>query len=72
MTLTQAVTILKNCNTCTRPVNDPYRVYSDNGEVIQGCVDACHTSHLQLDTSSHAWHNRPQAEQIRINMIPKH
>lgn len=52
------------CNTCVRPVNAPWRVWNPRGQVIQGCVDACHGGHL-VTSESRRWHERPEAKKIR-------
>ena len=57
------------CNTCTNSVYAPYRVYSAQGKVLEGCVDACHTDHLTTPGESARWHNRPQAKAIRRVML---
>jgi hypothetical protein len=52
----------KTCNNCGRPVSKPYRSYFE-GQTVNGCVAAAHTGHVHgLDA---AWHNRPEAVQIR-------
>jgi hypothetical protein len=53
------------CSICTRPANDPYRVYDTLGNVLAGCVAAQHTGHLVTPSASAWWHNRPEAKEIR-------
>lgn len=52
----------ERCNTCTRPVNSPFRRY-DKGKVTEGCIDAAHTGHLYGE--SLRWHMRPIAKKMR-------
>jgi hypothetical protein len=54
-----------NCPICTRPVDNPFRVYDGKGKVVEGCVDECHTGHLVTPSESAHWHNRPEAKKIR-------
>jgi hypothetical protein len=56
------------CPICTRADNDPYRVYDERGEVIQGCVAAYHNGRLQEISASARWHNRKEAKAIRRSM----
>ena len=53
------------CNTCGRRDDAPYRVYDDRGNVVQGCVDECHTGRLVTPSASAAWHGRTEAKKIR-------
>jgi len=59
-----------NCPTCTRPHHNPYTVYGENGEILEGCVDAAHTEYLTGVISAKArWHFRPQARAIRAQTL---
>jgi len=52
------------CPTCTRPANSPYRRYDARGNVIEGCIDAIHsTAHLIGESAR--WHNREDAKDLR-------
>lgn len=58
-------TTMLTCPTCTKPANAPWRVYSENGHVVHGCVDAYHNGHLVVPSESATWHNRPAAKALR-------
>ena len=47
-----------NCNTCGFEADRPYRRYEANKGVVEGCVDAIHTT-------NDAWHNSKSAKAIR-------
>ena len=53
------------CNVCRYPADDPFRQLDDAGFIVFGCVDECHTSHLEPGTSSHNWHHSDEAVGIR-------
>jgi hypothetical protein len=53
------------CPTCTRAAGAPFRVYSENGKVHSGCIDAFHTGHLPSLSESNAWHVRAEAVALR-------
>lgn len=52
------------CTTCTRLVSSPYRAFLD-GEIVEGCVDACHGEWLLPGTLDHAWHVRAESDVCR-------
>ena len=60
---TQQIPVLK-CNTCGKHVTQPYRNVVD-GEIVNGCIDACHTNHLSPNGADYNWHHRPEAEAHR-------
>lgn len=58
-------TLNTTCTTCGKAAANPYRVYSAQGQVIQGCVDAAHDGHLVTPSESALWHNRTEAKAVR-------
>lgn len=56
---------MSTCPSCSKSASSPWRVYSENGKVLQGCVDAFHTGHIVTPSESNYWHNRPEAKKIR-------
>jgi hypothetical protein len=44
------------CNTCIRPVNEPFR-YKDSNNEIRGCVASCHDVHIRRNTNP-TWVNK--------------
>ena len=53
------------CNTCQKPDHSPWRVYGERGEVLLGCVDACHDGRIASPSASAFWHYRKDAKKIR-------
>lgn len=53
------------CNTCGKPISNPWRVYGADGKVIMGCVSSAHNDQLTFATESATWHNRKDAKRIR-------
>ena len=53
------------CRTCTRPLSEPYRVYSTEGHVVQGCIAADHDGYMTGNGESAKWHNRETAKAYR-------
>jgi hypothetical protein len=51
-----------HCPCCTQPVAAPYRRVLE-GRVAEGCVDAAHAEYAD------AWHDRPQARDIRAREL---
>lgn len=41
------------CNTCGKPAGKPYR-RRKGGEVLEGCVDACHDPYISGRERAHA------------------
>lgn len=52
------------CRLCRHPVDNPYRVVQD-GRITFGCVHADHGAHLDPESDSGKYHNRPVASAIR-------
>lgn len=38
---------MNTCTTCTRPFDAPYRRLAADGSILEGCIDPCHTDHMQ-------------------------
>ena len=54
------------CNTCGRPIDKPFRLYTKQGEVLNGCVSGAHTPASPLfDQTDYLWHWRPSAMKSR-------
>jgi len=53
------------CPTCCKAPDAPFRVYSPEGKIINGCVDHFHEGHLVSPSQSSAWHHRKEAKAIR-------
>ena len=54
------------CNTCNRPIADPYRAYDPRTcKIVAGCVSAAHTGQLVGLSASGQWHNRKEARALR-------
>jgi hypothetical protein len=53
-----------NCCTCGHAAANPYRRIAE-GKIVEGCIDATHTGHLQPTSSTLAWHDRKQAVAMR-------
>lgn len=58
------------CRTCGKPISQPYRVFSETGAVLQGCIDADHDNG-NLQGVSADWHNRPEAKQYRRDFMTR-
>lgn len=54
-----------SCRICGKPVDAPYRVYTSDGRVREGCVSPDHDDHLVTPSESARWHARPEARDIR-------
>lgn len=50
-----------NCPDCGHPAAQPYRRRNSDGILIEGCVSSFHNA------SADAWHNRPEAQELRDN-----
>lgn len=46
---------MNTCPTCTKPLNNPYRRYNSEGQIVEGCIDKCHDRHLIPTTNSYNW-----------------
>ena len=46
---------MNKCPTCVKPLNNPYRRYNRQGQIIEGCIDKCHDKHLIPTTNSYNW-----------------
>ena len=64
------------CPTCGRPADDPARRLgsldlwpASDGEIVEGCVDAHHTGALPAGSATAAWHDRPEAQQLRAREL---
>jgi len=53
------------CPVCGQKPSAPFRAYSNEGKIINGCVDAIHTGHLVDISGSNHWHTRAAAVDIR-------
>ena len=54
------------CNTCTRPIDNPYRRFDASGHIVEGCIDDSHTPVAGLlSKSSYEWHFSESAIKIR-------
>lgn len=53
------------CDTCGKPYNKPFRSYDENGKILSGCVDGCHTGMLIPLSDSAFWHSRKESKDIR-------
>ena len=54
------------CPTCTRAASNPYRRVLGGGKVVEGCIDASHSPHLEgIVSSSGVWHFRAEAIGLR-------
>lgn len=56
------------CTLCFKDIFVPYRVYSEQGRVIEGCVGEGHTDRLVTPSESSRWHYRSEAKKIRANL----
>lgn len=54
------------CTVCCKSFDNPYRRHDKNGNIIEGCVDDCHTKYLIPTTNSWNWHNSKQAKKTRM------
>lgn len=53
------------CKTCCRPFYSPFRRYDKRGKVTEGCIDACHGTHLIRPSESARWHDSKLAKDLR-------
>jgi hypothetical protein len=52
------------CMTCGRHLDDAYRLFDADGNVIEGCISGAHNDHAD------DWHNRPSAIAHRNGEAP--
>jgi hypothetical protein len=58
------------CPTCCRPAEEPYRRVIE-GAIREGCVDASHLHLIGETSESAAWHNRPEAQDMRMRELTR-
>ena len=55
---------MNTCPICTKELNNPYRRYNNQGQIVEGCIHKCHDKHLIPASNSYNWvidcrkHNR--------------